>query len=296
MNRRAFVAGGLSSVVAKNFISREGADFSFVHFTDVHIEDELQAGTYTRRCFEQINGHNPAFSISGGDLVFDANAVSRERAEHLFELYAETEKLLQMPVHHAIGNHDLYGTRPRGMRFTQDPLYGKGMFEARIGETYYSFGHKGWHFVVLDSVTLDIQGDYFGLVGEDQLEWLEADLRRSGKDTPTVITTHIPLVTGFLQYGDLTPMLPYDQLVIRNSRNVCDLLSTYSIKAVLQGHTHICESVIYKELQYITTGAVCGNWWKGPRLGFPEGFTLLKIHEDRIAAEYVPYDKKLNRI
>jgi 3',5'-cyclic-AMP phosphodiesterase len=88
MNRRAFVAGGLSSVIAKNFLSREGADFSFVHFTDVHIEDELQAGIYTRRCFEQINRHNPAFSISGGDLVFDANAVSKERAEHLFELYA----------------------------------------------------------------------------------------------------------------------------------------------------------------------------------------------------------------
>jgi 3',5'-cyclic-AMP phosphodiesterase len=291
MNRRAFLASGLASLAGGHFSLQSDPDFSFVHFTDVHIQDELQAARFSRRCFEQISRHNPSFSICGGDLVFDVNAVSQERARHLFDLYLETERFLEMPVHHAIGNHDVCGTSPENKAFTQDKMYGKGMFEARIGRTYYSFDFRHWHFIVLDSVSLTAEGSYSGLVEEDQLEWLESDLRRSGKETPTVITTHIPLVTGFLQYGDLTSSLPANQLVIQNSRSICDLISKYSIKAVLQGHTHICELLVYQECQYLTTGAVCGNWWKGPRLGFPEGYNLLQVEGDQINARYIPYDK-----
>src|SRR5688572_32589762 len=103
MNRRAFLAAGFASVAAGNFSNLANPDFSFVHFTDVHIQDELQAAMSSRRCFEQIKRHRPSFSISGGDLVFDVNSVGPERARHLFDVYVETEKLLDTPVYHAIG-------------------------------------------------------------------------------------------------------------------------------------------------------------------------------------------------
>ncbi len=47
--------------------------------------------------------------------------------------------------------------------------------------------------------------------------------------------------------------------------------------AVLQGHTHINETVWWRDTPYITSGAVCGNWWRGSRWGTPEGFTVLEL-------------------
>ncbi len=59
--------------------------------------------------------------------------------------------------------------------------------------------------------------------------------------------------------------------------------------AVLQGHTHVNEIVSYKGTQYITSGAVCGNWWHGPRMGTPEGFTVVSLREGRISTRYETY-------
>jgi 3',5'-cyclic-AMP phosphodiesterase len=61
------------------------------------------------------------------------------------------------------------------------------------------------------------------------------------------------------------------------------------VKAVLQGHTHICEKVEYKDCQFVTTGAVCGDWWRGPRLGFPNGFTLATVSRDSVKFDYIAY-------
>ena len=46
---------------------------------------------------------NPAFAICGGDLVFDAAAARRTRAESLFDLYRQTEDKLGVPIYHTVG-------------------------------------------------------------------------------------------------------------------------------------------------------------------------------------------------
>ena len=33
-------------------------------------------------------------------------------------------------------------------------------------------------------------------------------------------------------------------------------------------------------------GAVCGNWWKGARMGHPEGFAVLSVDGERITWSY----------
>ena len=79
-------------------------------------------------------------------------AVSRTRADMLYDLYQRTESTIKAPLHHAIGNHDLYGILTKSGAQPSDPGYGK-MFEDRIGSrTYYSFDHRGYHFIVLDSI------------------------------------------------------------------------------------------------------------------------------------------------
>jgi len=39
---------------------------------------------------------------------------------------------------------------------------------------------------------------------------------------------------------------------------------------------------------YITSGAVCGNWWHGTRLGTPEGFTVVTVAHNKLTTHYEP--------
>src|SRR5271170_1685200 len=83
--------------------------FDFVFFTDTHIEPELDAAHGCDMCFRKIAALKPDFAINGGDHVYDALAVDGRRAGSIFDLYQRTEQLLQMPLYHAIGNHDVFG-------------------------------------------------------------------------------------------------------------------------------------------------------------------------------------------
>src|SRR5580693_1312245 len=83
--------------------------FDFVFFTDTHIQPELDAAHGCDMCFKKIAGLKPELAIMGGDHVFDAFGVNNVRAGMVYDLYERTEQLLGMPLHHAIGNHDVFG-------------------------------------------------------------------------------------------------------------------------------------------------------------------------------------------
>jgi 3',5'-cyclic-AMP phosphodiesterase len=267
------------------------ANFSFVHFTDPHIQPELRAANGCRACFQKIQQLNPDFVLSGGDLVFDANETSTTKAKDLFRLYRETLRQIEAPVHTVPGNHDVIGLSNKSDIPSTDPLYGKKYFEDIIGKRYSSFNHKGWHFILLDSIGATANRGFIGLIDDEQLQWLQADLKRTGTTTPTVILTHIPLVSAVLQIVP-DPWKTSETYLVTNASKVLDLLQPYNIKAVLQGHTHIRETVIYNNTQFITSGAVSGNWWKGSRLGHPEGFGVLTVNGNDISWRYESYGFK----
>ena len=70
------------------------------------------------------------------------------------------------------------------------------------------------------------------------------------------------------------------------------MLAGYNVLGVLQGHTHINENVTYHDVPYITSGAVCGNWWKGVRMGTPEGFTVVNVSNGKLTTRYETYGFK----
>jgi 3',5'-cyclic-AMP phosphodiesterase len=74
-----------------------------------------------------------------------------------------------------------------------------------------------------------------------------------------------------------------------NGREVLELFASHNLKAVLQGHTHVRETVLYNGCQFITSGAVCGNWWRGLRFGHPEGFGLITVRNGELTWEYRTY-------
>jgi 3',5'-cyclic AMP phosphodiesterase CpdA len=262
--------------------------FSFVHFTDTHIQPELHAAAGCRMCFQKINRTRADFALCGGDLVFDAAAQEKSRAHMLYDQYRDVLKQVEMPVYAAIGNHDVFGTDPGSGVAKSDPEYGKKLFEDRIGKRYYSFAHKGWHFVVLDSIAVGQEGGFSGRIDDTQMDWLRGQLTSVNKKTPLVVMTHIPLNSGIMQILPDQSAKP-ETFLVRNAKDVLELLWPYNLKAVLQGHTHIRETVLYNGCQFITSGAVCGNWWKGARLGHPEGFGVLTVSNGDISWRYETY-------
>ena len=292
MNRRSFLTVGALGTLGAALAPADAAaadNFSFVHFTDIHIQPELHAGEGSRMCIAKINALKPDFAICGGDLVLDACAVTPPRAKQVYDLYAETVKPLHMPVHTIIGNHDVYGISTNGGVAPTDPLYGKKMFEDRIGPLYSSFDYKGWHFVLLDSIRNGTPGrEFIGYVSDEQIEWLKGDLARMKPGSKLVVVTHIPLASGVLQLVP-DPGRAADIYLVTNAQQVLNVLWPYKPQLVLQGHTHIRETVEYNGCRFITSGAVCGNWWKGPRDGHPEGFAVLTVRGDDVRWRYETY-------
>lgn len=264
------------------------SDFSFVHFTDPHIQPELRAAEGCRMAFEKIRTLKPDFVVSGGDLVFDANEPSTRKATELFRLYEETVKRIEAPVHTVIGNHDVIGLSNKSGVAASDPLYGKKYFEDHYGARYRSFDHKGWHFILLDSIGPTPQRGFTGYIDAIQLRWLEADLKASGKSKPIVVVSHVPLASAVMQLVP-DPWKTPETYLVTNAAHVMEILGDYPVKAVLQGHTHIREIVQYRGTQFITSGAVSGNWWKGARLGHPEGFGVLTVRGGELSWRYETY-------
>jgi 3',5'-cyclic AMP phosphodiesterase CpdA len=200
-----------------------------------------------------MNALKPDFAICGGDLVFDAAEVQYPRAKQLFDLYQETLKPFEMPVHAVLGNHDVFGVSSKSGIPQTDPHYGRRIFEDRIGPTYSSFDHQGWHFVLLDSIGTKPGGrDFIGLIDGPQLDWLRTDLARIKPGTNLVVVTHVPLVSAVLQLV-ADPWKTPETYLVTNAREVLEILWPYHPKMVLQGHTHIRECVVYNGCQFKTS-------------------------------------------
>ncbi len=259
--------------------------FSFLFLTDTHIEPELNATHGVDLAMQRARTLRGDFAIQGGDHVFDALGVSKARATQLFDLYAKTEQDLGLKVHHTLGNHDVFGVYLSSGASPTDPEYGKKLYADRFGPTFYSFDHKDHHFIVLDSIGITADHHYEARIDDDQLTWLQKDLAAQAPGTPIVVTTHIPLVTALQSYTLPAPQAA-SGIGFTNGPAAIQLFEGHNVLGVLQGHTHINETVVWHGIPYITSGAVCGNWWHGTRLGTPEGFTVVTVAGGKLTARY----------
>ncbi len=105
--------------------------FEFLFVTDAHIQPELDAAKGCEMAFRKARTVKADFAIQGGDHVFDAEDVTRERAKSILDLYEKTEQDLGMKVYHTCGNHDCFGISSKGRIAQGDPIYGKKFFEER---------------------------------------------------------------------------------------------------------------------------------------------------------------------
>jgi 3',5'-cyclic AMP phosphodiesterase CpdA len=266
--------------------------FEFAFLTDIHIKPEMNAPKGFQMAIDKVNELNPDFVITGGDLVYDTMRGNYEESESLFTLYKKMSKGFNMPVHNCIGNHDLFAIYEESPETEDHPDYKYGMWERHFGDTYYSFDHKGWHFITLNSLDVTENKRYQGIFHEKQLAWLKEDIAKVAKSTPIIITTHIPMICTYTQLngGDGTR-------TVNNASEVFKILEDHNLKLVLQGHIHWKEyGFVNDRFHFLTGGSIAGNGWKGRRHNTKEGFVKIKISGHNFSWEYVDHGWEAERL
>lgn len=264
-------------------------EFTFVFMTDIHLQPERGAVEGFDLAIQKVNELNPDFVITGGDLIMDALGQSYGRSDSLYNMYIEQSKKFNMPVYNTMGNHEVFGLYvDSGIDPTHEE-YNEVMYENRIGKRYYSFDHKGWHFMILDAIGQTEERRYIGEIDEEQINWIKKDLEQLDKGTPIVISVHIPFVTIQTQLSKGTTEPNSKGTVITNGKEVLELFKEHNLTLTLQGHLHILEYIYLNGYSFLTGGAVSARWWQGPNYGLEEGFVLVKVKGSEFDWEYIDY-------
>ena len=98
---------------------------------------------------------------------------------------------------------------------------GRELFNLDMGKSQYSFNCGGIHFIALDPTQLLQEPGFFS---QKQLEWLENDLKETGKATPIVIYLYYPI-------GD-------HHYYIINGGKLFEAVESYNVRAVFTSHVH----------------------------------------------------------
>ena len=230
MNRRDFMqlaaAGGgavFFSALTRGAIAAEAAgggtapanELYFVQLSDTHWGFQgpanPDAANTLKKAVAAVNAleQQPEFIVFTGDLTHTTDDPA-ERRRRLAEFRTIVSDLKVKNVRFLAGEHDA-------------SLDNGAAFKEFFGPTYYSFDHKGVHFVAVDNVS-----DPGAQIGDAQLEWLRADLAKQEKNAPIVVLTHRPLF-------DLAPKWDW---ATRDGDKAIEILMPYQNLTVFYGHIH----------------------------------------------------------
>jgi len=280
MKRRDFVKIGSGSLAAGCLplslvnLAFGGAeqDFTFAYISDAHIQ-HIKGNQFVRnwdqglkRAVAECNllVPNPDFVMFGGDL---AQLGTKAELDHGAEFLAA----LRYDVRMVMGEHDYY-------------LDLGEYWSELFGPQWYSFDHKGVHFVVLNSILTDHQwthnrwesgerrmNEMAGLdnpngspfmVGEKQRAWLKKDLAKVARDTPLVVFSHSPIQKIYKGWNFWTD----------DAEEVQALLAPFATVNVIYGHVH---QIQYNQIGNIAFNSVMATAWPWP---YPQSYAQAESH------------------
>ncbi len=237
---------------ALNVYEKFSDDFSFVHITDLHYGDprglrenisETIGFKSIKKCIEEINILHPDFVIISGDLVFGQLYFLEYHNE-----YKKCYDLLQtfdVPTLLAPGNHDGY------WRIGEDGL---DLWQKYFGPLYYSFDYGDYHFISINSFDMPafyrfcilfIPLTWGGSISDDQIDWIENDLKSSNSKLDFIFLHHNPIWDT-----------KNDSLISKGYENREELLSLIyenDVDMILAGHNHLDTVNIEDGVIFLTT-------------------------------------------
>lgn len=261
------------------------------HLTDVHIQPELRANEGLAACLKHVQelSPKPDLILFGGDCVMDAFETPRDRTVQQWALWNRVLADCSIPWKGCIGNHDIWGWNKSKSGSNGDEAdYGKkwAVEALRMPQQYYSFTQGGWKFIALDGVQPGEQpGNYSAYLDDEQFTWLKQELAATPANQPTLVFSHIPIVSIHPMLDSRkspTSPLPLSAgLTHTDSGRVVKLLAQFpQVKLCLSGHLHKVDTVDLRGIRFHCNGAVSGAWWKGKHDGYSEGYALFDLFAD----------------
>ena len=211
---------GLDAAIAAPYRPQaKAASFTFLQVSDSHIGFNKPPNADARATFREAITKVKALKVQP-DFIIHTGDVSQLSRDDEFDDADQILKETGLPVFFVPGEHDMLD--PDGGKAFRD-RFGRGT----LGAGWYSFDHKGVHFVALVNVA-DLKPGGMGNLGPEQLKWLAADLAGRPASTPIVVFAHIPLWTVYAEWGWGTD----------DAAAALKLLARFGSVTVLNGHIH----------------------------------------------------------
>jgi 3',5'-cyclic AMP phosphodiesterase CpdA len=199
-------------------IAKEASGLTFLQISDSHMGFDKPANPNAKGTLEEAIERikaiptKPAFMIHTGDITH----LSKESE------FDDAEKIIsqaKLDVHYVPGEHDVIDPEIKLYK----ERYGRGT----KGPGYYSFDANGVHFIGLVNVA-NLKGGGMGSLGDEQLKWMEDDLKGRSASTPIVVFAHIPLWAVYPEWGWGT----------EDSGRALAYMKRFGSVTVLNGHIH----------------------------------------------------------
>jgi hypothetical protein len=281
--------GSLPASVDFGLVEVEDSDtFEMLVFGDPQPYTEREVDFFDRDIVDELVGASGfRFGITLGDLVGDDL--------DLFAPYSSSVARIGIPWFNVYGNHD--------MNFdASKDRYADETFESVFGPTTYAFSEGRVHFIVVDNVIYPRPGGESGYIGgltEQQLTFIENDLRHVPKDHLVVLAMHIPLFVPEWREGDA-----YFRMDDR--ARLFELLTDFPHTLSLSAHTHVQRHHFFNREDgwkgdrlhhHYNVGTTSGDWWSGTpdqegippsimRDGTPNGYAILRFDGNRYTIDY----------
>ena len=231
------------------------------------------------------------FSVALGDEVYNWMAG--------YDDYMDVNADVTYPVCNVIGNHDYDQTN------ILETALGCVHYEEYISPTYYSFTIGKIHYIMVNSIVYDRphhKAHYGGGLEDDQMKWLEEDLKYIPKDHAIYICGHAQLFKKKGGNRQWTHGIP-----LKNYARYSELLKQYKRVYSWAGHYHenYCYEYAGKEKEFpgfghITCVAVAraiGQLRSNMEMmsdGEPNGYMVVEVDGENVKWWYKTVGKDRN--
>ena len=235
-------------------------ELSFVQISDSHMGFDKPANTDVVSTFkaamDKINALPvaPEFILHTGDISHLSKPAEFDNVDQLLK-GASAKDVFFVPGEHDVLNDD-------GKQYLE--RYGRGT----QGSGWYSFDKNGAHFVGLVNV-MNLKAGGMGSLGQEQLEWLEKDVKHLSHSTPIVVFAHIPLWTVYPEWGWGT----------QDSAQALSYLKRFGSVTVLNGHIH---QIMQKVEGNVTFHTACSTAFPQPKPGQAPSPGPMKVPADQL--------------
>lgn len=245
--------------------------------SDLHVSPSWpRCNALVTKAFKDIIAQgNSAVIFTVGD-----NTERGEPAEYdlLNQLVADAGEKLP-DIYYAMGNHDIVYNNDAGFD-NQLALY---MEKTGMSGAYYAAPKDGYLHIVLGSDTLS----HLGTMGQEQQDWLKAQLEAADPNQPVFIYMHQPLrdTTSGTLYTKYEKSDTQDSFgFLEDGNAIREILKDYPNAIVLTGHTHL---TFMDEQPVLLGGGEDANFVACSSVGKAEGLSMaeglyIEIYEDYI--------------